>query len=202
MVRMSTTWGLVMGISAMLGRKAARGVATKGRSMVLVAVLILVARRITGQTVGLWSRWAISRATTVVVSLVGIVVNALRFHKVAQTTVCVCVVIQRIARSITSLLPLIQANIVESILAIGVVVHEVIPIRARQKVRKHIDFIQTSGQMVNVHVKGFIRRLEVISLKLGSVAGKKRTSELAKMAIPVGVGPVSGGNVVANAIPG
>ena len=56
--------------------------------------------------------------------------------------------------------------------------------------------------MVNVHVKGFLRRLEVISLKLGSVAGEKRTSELPKMAVPVGVGPVSISNVVANTVPG
>ena len=202
MVRMSSSWGLVMCISAMLGPKAARGAATKSRSRVLMAFLTLVARRISGRTVRLLSRWANSRATTVVVSLTGIVVNALRFHKVAQTTVCVCVVIQRIARSVEGLLPLIQADIVESIFAISVVVHEAIPIRARQTVRKHVDFIQTSGQMVNVHVKGFLHSLEVIGLKLGSVAGKKRTSELAKMAVPVGVGPVSDGDVVANAIPG
>ena len=56
--------------------------------------------------------------------------------------------------------------------------------------------------MVNVNVKGFLRRLEVISLKLGSVAGEKRTSELPKMAVPVGIGPVSISDVVANAVPG
>ena len=139
---------------------------------------------------------------TVGVILTGIVVNALRFHKVTQTTVGVCIVIQRIARSIEGVLPLIQADIIESIFAIGVIVHEAIPIRARQKVRKHVDFIQMSRQMVNVHVKGFLCRLEVISLKLGSIAGKKGMSELAKMAVPVGVGPVSDGHVAVNAIPG
>ena len=56
--------------------------------------------------------------------------------------------------------------------------------------------------MVNVHVKWFLCRLEVIGPKLGSIAGKKHTSELPKMAVTVGIGPVSGGDVVANAIPG
>ena len=139
---------------------------------------------------------------TVVVQLTGVVMNALCYHKVAQTTVCVRIFIQGIAGSIENLLPLIQADIVEGIFAIGVIVHETVPIRARQKVQKHVDFIQSSGQMVNVHVKGFLRRLEVIGLKLGSVAGQERTSELPKMAVPVGVGPVSVSDVVANAVPG
>ena len=198
---MSTRWSLVVGISAMLGRKAARGAATETWSTVLVAVLILVARRITGRMVRLLSRWTISRAATVVVILTGIVVNVLRFHKVAQTAIGVCVVIQRIARGVEGLLPLIQADIVESILVISVIVHEAIPIRARQKVRKHVDFIQMSRQMVKVYVVRFLRRLEVISQKLGSIAGKKGMSELTKMTVPVGVGSVSDGDVVANAIP-
>ena len=138
----------------------------------------------------------------VVVWLTGVVMNALRFHKVAQTTVCVRIVIQGIAGSVESLLSLIQADIVEGIFAIGVVVHEAVPVRARQKVRKHVDFIQSSGQMINVHVKGFLRRLEVIGLKLGSVAGEKRASERPKMAIPVGVGAVSVSDGVANVVPG
>ena len=150
----------------------------------------------------MWSQWAISRATTVVVRLTGIMMNALHFHKVTQTTVCVRIVIQGIAGSVESLLPLIQADIVEGIFAIGVVVHETVSAQARQKVRKHVDFIQSSGQMVNVHVKGLLRRLEVIGLKLGSIAGEKRTSELPKMAVPVGVGPVSVSDVVANTVPG
>ena len=144
----------------------------------------------------------ISRATTVVVQLTGVVMNALHFHKVARTTVCVRIVIQGIARGVESLLPLIQADIIEGIFAIGVVVHETVPVRARQKVRKHVDFSQSSGQMINVHVKGFLRRLEVIGLKLGRVAGEKRTSERPKMAVPVGVGPVSISDVVVYVVPG
>ena len=56
--------------------------------------------------------------------------------------------------------------------------------------------------MIDVHVKGLFRRLEVIGLKFGRVPGEKRTSERPKMAIPVGVGSVSISDVVAYVVPG
>ena len=190
----------------MLGGKAARGAATEGGSTVLGTAVIWSARGITERTVRMWRHGtisgAISRATTVVVRLTGVVVNVLRFHKVAQTTVCVRIVIQGIAGSVKGLLPLVQANIVEGIFAIGVIVHDAVPVRARQNVRKYVDLIQSSGQMIDVHVKGLFRYLEVIGLKFGRVAGEKRTSERPKMAIPVGVGPVSISDVVAYVVPG
>ena len=128
--------------------------------------------------------------------------DALCFHKVAQTTVRVCIVIQGVAGGVEGFLPLVKADVVKGIFAIGVVVHETVPVRARQKVGEHVDFVQSSGQVVNVHGKGFLRRLEVIGLKLGGVAGEKRVSELPQVAIPVGIGPVSVSDVVADAIPG